>query len=234
MKRFTETTKWDDPWFRKLSPKLKCLWQYICDRCDGAGVIDLDVELASFQIGTKISTDDMRELSGRVEHLACGKWWIVRFVQFQYGRLSSECKAHAPVMASLNAYGLNERVSKGYPKGINTLQEKEKDKEKDTADLGGDLFPDPPKSRKDRGTFDEVLDYCTELDLAEKDGEWFFDKCEGCGWKNGGAPIKDWKATVRQWKIQGYFPSQKSNGARQSFASGNGKGIPGTAGNPYL
>lgn len=235
MKRFTETTKWDDPWFRKLSPKLKCLWQYICDRCDGAGVIDLDIELASFQIGTKISEDDMRELSGRVEHLACGKWWVVRFVPFQYGKLSAECKAHAPVIASLTAYGLTERVSKGYPKGINTLQEKEKDKEKDNSAPKTELFPPEPKPRKDRGTLEEIQDYCIELGLPETDGTWFFDKCEGCGWKNGGSAIKDWKATIRQWRLQHFLPSQKTqHGQRSSFANGNGKGIPGTAGTPFL
>jgi len=48
-KRFTDSTKWaSKPWFRKLSPNAKLLWLYICDTCDVAGVIDLDLEMASF------------------------------------------------------------------------------------------------------------------------------------------------------------------------------------------
>jgi hypothetical protein len=129
MKRFTETTKWDDPWFRKLPAKLKCLWQYMCDRCDGAGVIDLDYELAGFQIGAKLNEQDVLGLGDRVEKLECGKWWVRQFVAFQYGKLSEDCKAHGPVFTSLAAYGLTDRVSKGYPKGIHTLKDKERDKE---------------------------------------------------------------------------------------------------------
>lgn len=68
MKRFTETTKWDDPWFRKLTPAAKLLWQWMLDHCDGAGVIDPDLELASFQTGCSIGdergTNCPAELSG--------------------------------------------------------------------------------------------------------------------------------------------------------------------------
>lgn len=136
MKRFTETLKWADPWFRKLPPHLKCLWLYLCDSCDGAGVIDLDLDLVSFQIGHQVEKSDMEAFSGRVEWLESGKLWVRKFISFQYGKLSSECKPHAAVLALVKSHGLNqdenERVSKGYPKGIHTLQEKEKDKDKET------------------------------------------------------------------------------------------------------
>lgn len=131
MKRFTETTKWDDPWYRKLSPKLKCLWQYICDRCDAAGVIDVDYELASFQIGDDVTEKDLGGFGSRIEQLKCGKWWILRFIPFQYGTLSEDCKAHGPVYSSLCSYGLKDRVSKGYPKAMHSLKEKDKDKDKE-------------------------------------------------------------------------------------------------------
>ena len=51
MKRFTETNKWEDPWFRKLKPEMKLLWSWLLDSCDNAGIIDADIELAAFQIG---------------------------------------------------------------------------------------------------------------------------------------------------------------------------------------
>lgn len=53
MKRFTETEKWTDRWFRKLQPAEKLLWLYILDICDNAGFFELDVEMASFITGMK-------------------------------------------------------------------------------------------------------------------------------------------------------------------------------------
>ena len=43
-KRFTETDKWRDPWFRKLTPLQKCLFVYLCDNCNNAGCVEIDVE----------------------------------------------------------------------------------------------------------------------------------------------------------------------------------------------
>jgi len=53
VKRFTETTKWLDPWFRKLPAKVKIFWMYLIDSCDNAGFWIVDFELASFLIGEK-------------------------------------------------------------------------------------------------------------------------------------------------------------------------------------
>jgi len=55
----------------------------------------------------------------------------------------------------------------------------------------------------------EVVAYCQDIDLPAADGVAVFDKWTGSGWKNGGQAIKDWKATIRAWKAQGYMPSQK-------------------------
>lgn len=60
-----------------------------------------------------------------------------------------------------------------------------------------------------RTTLEEAKAYCLEIGLLESDGQWFFDKCEGCGWKNNGKAIVDWKATVRAWKGISIFPGQK-------------------------
>lgn len=125
MKRFTETQKWEDPWFRRLSPELKLFWHWLLDKCDGAGIIEPDIELASFQIGFQYPADILSQFNERVTKLKCGKYFIPKFISYQYGTLSRECKAHNPIFASLEKHGL-----KGYPKGIHTLQEKEKEKDK--------------------------------------------------------------------------------------------------------
>lgn len=107
MKRFTETTKWDDPWFRRLAPLHKNLWQYICDKCDPAGVIEFDPETASFFIGDKIVFKDLEAFGERLESLPGGKWRLKRFIEFQYGRLSADCKPHIQVFAALARHNID-------------------------------------------------------------------------------------------------------------------------------
>lgn len=127
MKRFTETTKWGDPWFRKLKPEIKLLWQWLLDNCDNAGVIDPDMDLASFQIGYQYPINTLSELGDRVAKLPSGKYLVKKFVLFQYGdRLSSECKAHNPVFQSLKSNSVELSMigyAKGIGKGIYTPQD---------------------------------------------------------------------------------------------------------------
>lgn len=76
------------------------------------------------------------------------------------------------------------------------------------------------KRDKGRGTLRECLDYFQEVKLEKRDAEWFYDKCEGCGWKNSGKAIIDWRATVRAWSKMDIFPSQKPAPAdRRGFGS---------------
>ncbi len=127
-KRFTETTKWDDPWYHDLPPEAKLLWQWLTDKCDQSGVVDVSFSIASFQIGMKVEASTLEALGGRIAKLPSGKWRIVKFLEFQYGSLSDTCPAHKPVFRAMKANGIQypiDRVS-------NTLQEEEKDKEEET------------------------------------------------------------------------------------------------------
>lgn len=139
VKRFTETLKWGDPWFRNLKPEMKLLWQWLLDNCDAAGIIDPDLDLASFQIGYQYPMDTLSNLSGRVSRLPSGKWLIVKFIKFQYGdRLSRECRAHNPVFQSLKDHGVDFEMI-GYAKGIDRVQDKVKVKDKVKEDVNGHL-----------------------------------------------------------------------------------------------
>lgn len=131
MKRFTETEKWSDPWFRKLKGTVKLGYLYLLDRVDNSGVIDLDTELANFQIGMEIDWESVRsELGDRILILPCGKWHLTRFIGFQFGELKEDCKPHAQVIRLMDSHGI-DRDSKGYTKGIDTPQDKDKDIDKD-------------------------------------------------------------------------------------------------------
>lgn len=77
------------------------------------------------------------------------------------------------------------------------------------------LFPNeetkPKRQTKTfvKPTLEEVQDFSISIGLRSGDGEAFFHGKEANGWKNGPSPMKDWKAAIRAWKAQGYFPSQK-------------------------
>lgn len=132
-KRFTESDKWSDPWFRGLPAEHKLAWLYLLDNCDTAGVINLDRPLADFQIGTALDWEDFRShCADRLLVLPSGKWFVCRFVEFQYGNLSRDCRAHNPVFLSLERNGIDvERLLEGYPTCIQRGQDKDKDKDKD-------------------------------------------------------------------------------------------------------
>jgi len=211
MKRFTETQKWEDPWFRRLKPEMKLLWQWILDRCDSAGVIDPDLELASFQIGYLYPMDTLCEFDGRVIKTDGGKFFIPKFIEFQYGRLSEDCRAHGPAFQSLRKHGLE-----GYSKGIHTLQVKVKVKD-EVKDTETEEVPKP----KSRGTIEEFHQFFASISLPPSDADYTFHKWHGNGWVNGKNPIKDWKATVRQWKAGNFMPSQKAT-APKTYSHANG------------
>lgn len=86
------------------------------------------------------------------------------------------------------------------------------------AEVQGTNPPTPLPSKSKASSMEEVVAFCLEIGLTKDDGEWFWDKCQGCGWKNNGKPILDWKATCRSWKKINVFPSQKqkTNGHHQA------------------
>lgn len=64
---------------------------------------------------------------------------------------------------------------------------------------------------------EEFDGFIRDTGLYANDAEWLWNKWEANGWVNGKAKIKDWRATARAWKAQGYFPSQKPNGQSQPW-----------------
>lgn len=107
MKRFTQTDKWKDPWFRELSPNAKLAFQYICDNADNAGVWDPDYRLANFCIKADIDWDEMLDSFGnRIQRMRNGKLWITRFIPFQYGELTPACAPHRNILELLKKHGI--------------------------------------------------------------------------------------------------------------------------------
>ncbi len=159
-KRLTDSDKWKKAWFRHLSPTHKCFWQYLLDNCNNAGIWDVDFEAASFHIGDQLDALEAME-TFRKQYLpfALGKrWFVIDFIDFQYGELKPSSNAHVSVINTLKKHGLfevyqarkkaeldqhyeNQPVS-GDPRGV---QDKDKNKAMDK-----DQDPDPDLKNQEK------------------------------------------------------------------------------------
>lgn len=126
-KRLTDCGKWDDPWFHDLPNEYKLLWIYVLDKCDHAGIWKVNKPLAEFMLRSKPSWDDfLQTCDERIVVIPGGKWFIPKFISFQYGVLSSECRPHKPVIEILEKMKL-----KGYLYPIDRDKEQYKEKEQE-------------------------------------------------------------------------------------------------------
>ncbi len=131
MKRFTETEKWNDPWFRKLAPNFKLLWDYLYTRCDNSGVWVIDWESAAFHIGIVFNQEEAQAVfSGRVQDIGRGRWWIPKFIAFQFGDEFNpeKSRVHKSIENLLRRHGLYT-LWIAYREGLDRAQDKDKDKD---------------------------------------------------------------------------------------------------------
>lgn len=79
--RYTATEKWDDPWFCGLSPAYKLFWIYICEKCNHAGIWNVNWPLVKFHCWE--NNFDVTQFGDRVVVISEDKWFIKKFVFFQ-------------------------------------------------------------------------------------------------------------------------------------------------------
>ena len=220
MKRFTSTLKWTDPWFRRLSGSAKMLWYYALDHCDHIGIVELDLDLVSHDCGIKCNDKSVAELGDRIQPIGSNRYFIPKFIGFQYGKLSTACRPHEKVIEAINTHGLVLTPSGyRYPvskelKGIDRVSEVQERvsgvsntphvQDKDNTEQEED-------KNKKKGTLSELQDFCRNNGLFPRDADYLWNRWESNGWQNANKPIRDWRATVRAWKAQGYLPSQKQS-----------------------
>lgn len=141
MKRFTETNKWRDTWFRKLSGTAKFLLIYLFDNCDAVGLIEIDLKLVSDDIGFRVEEKHLAELGDRVQALEGNRFFLPKFISFQYGELTPLCPPHRSILKLVQQHGLEKQgLLYSYPKARVTgnqdypslrAQGKDKEEEKD-------------------------------------------------------------------------------------------------------
>ena len=114
VKRFTDTDKFNDKWYRSLSPKQKCIWEYMLATCDIAGFFEIDYENMSFHIGANVTRDDFEKFKGKVQFLTKELIFIPNFVLFQQkinslNELNPKNNCHKGIIDILNKH-----KNKGY------------------------------------------------------------------------------------------------------------------------
>jgi len=197
-KRFTDTGKWDDPFFLDMPANFKLVYLHILDKCDAVGVWKVNKRLAVFCVGD-VDWDLFVSYMGKRIHIMNGeKWWLTKFCDFQYGELSEDSKSK-PVISHINLLK-KHRLWKGYTKGIDTLKEKEQETVRDKETVKEDKKKKEVKHQN--GEYKNVLltdaqleklkvDYpATWQDMIKNLDEYIQMK---------GAKYKDHNLTMRKW-----------------------------------
>jgi hypothetical protein len=132
-KRFTDTDKYKKPFIRSLPVEYKVLWDYLYHECNHAGIWIVDFEIAKIYINANIDKKIALELFNkneiRIIELNHGsKWFIPSFIDFQYGQLNENNRAHNSVIQILKKYNLID--NKGLVRGLYTPIDKDIDKYK--------------------------------------------------------------------------------------------------------
>ena len=239
-KRFTDSEKWKKPWFRGLSPLHKCFWEYLRDNCDHAGVWEVDFDLAEFHIGGTLKRDEITRVFAKQFYPFAGgkRWFLVDFIDYQYGQLKNTNNAHTSAIKILQKYGLWEIYQNRAVFEINSApaqplpspcpgavdMDKDQDKDLDKGDPRG-----KPKFSHDWISVPEFAaawDGWVEMRVAKKKRPTEYAKklamkaLQGlCGGEIGKAIEIVNESTLRSW--EGFFPLKEvSNGVNGKHPQG--------------
>ena len=133
-KRFTDTNKYKKPFIRGLQGAYKLLWDYLYHECDHAGIWIVDFEIAQLYIGSDMQVNKIDALKyfnngeKRIIEIDHGKkWFIPSFIEFQYGVLNEQNRAHNSVINILKKYNLYKNKPLKSP--LQGAMDKDKDKD---------------------------------------------------------------------------------------------------------
>lgn len=196
-----------------LRPHMKCLVDFVRDKCDVAGFWEPNWVLAQTYIDQsgkiKLSEADLLKIDRGQQFVKMpdGKIFCVGFIEFQYGQLSETCNPHKKIISILKKHGVYERVLQGYFKGTSTLEEEEEEQELDKEEEKGfgeaeNLLPKGSGYHlfrhsifSDFKTFSEHMTEQAEMGI---DIRYYFEKVKD--WSQSGNNKKaDWIATTRNF-----------------------------------
>lgn len=107
----SDTTKWNETWFRDLSQEAKLLYSYIWDHADGAGGWKIDTKAAGIAIGSTITTEIDDLISAGVAKIldihGGSHLWLNRYC-LQYVTLSWKYCGHRGPIRMIRFYELSD------------------------------------------------------------------------------------------------------------------------------
>lgn len=198
MKRFTETGKWKDPWFRTLPPNLKLFWLYLCDECDIAGFWEPDLDLARFMLGASLDLNEaLKAFNGRVEVWKNGRWHLTKFVRFQFGNLNPANHCHKGIIDRLTV-AKNEQMTLGLASPKLGAEEEEEERILVQGGTGGARKRQPFV----KPTAQELELQAAKIGLPATEVEKFLLHYNSNGWLVGKNPMKCWRSSLGGWKVR--------------------------------
>lgn len=222
-KRFIDSSMWETPEFLEATPKQKLLAIYMVSKCDHAGVFRASLPHMNMMLGFVVTDEDILSIPMDVVIVKENSYWLVRFCQHQYGPLKSKSYPHRRIAETLSMHGLLSKVAIDPASDFSALLKKEttlpttlptrvvttpededEDEDSSVSVLGTKANTKntvPARARKDiPNSAQEMVDYGAEIGLAANECDKAFDFYASKGWKVGSAPMKDWKAAIRNWK----------------------------------
>ncbi len=174
-KRFTNSEKWNNPWFMALPIEAKLFWMYLLDACDHAGIWKVNMLLAHFLTGTNLDQEKVLEIfKGKIEDVGKGYWYIPKFIDYQYGELNPKNPAHNSALKILDKFG--KAPCKPLDRPLKGSKDKDKDKDKDTdkvseeAELGYQEYPTTRIIDGEKTSTGKQLSHKQGIQRAIKDG----------------------------------------------------------------
>jgi len=126
-KRFIDTEIFKKPQIRSLQAPYKLLYVYMFCECNHAGIWDVELDVASLRLGCEYDEEEvLKALEGKIHKIRDDKWYLIDFVEFQYGTLNPDNRAHKSVIDLIKKYKIKPLTS---PSG--GCKDKDKDKELD-------------------------------------------------------------------------------------------------------
>ena len=204
--RYTQTEKWNDEWFRNLTPNAKVLYWYVWDKCDIAGFWKIDFDGAAF--ATKIPIDDMADAFTKIKRgviLAKGYLWVRRYLYHQKNLpLNPDNPQHKGIIKKVAEY------KPLFPDAVTLIEEQAATVKKRKKI---DELVKPYGRKKKSGVFipptvEEVQAVIDERGYEMEAGK-FHSFYESKGWLVGRGKMKDWRAALAQANYNGWAKKQK-------------------------